>query len=230
MEAIILAGGFGTRLRQLVPDLPKPMALVAGRPFLEILLASLAKKGFRRVVLSLGYLAEKVVDYFGDQFADMELVYEIEVTPLGTGGAIRQSLERCFADHVYVFNGDTYLDVEASLVEEHWLAQRAPIIVACQVSDTARYGRLETANNRVRGFSEKGLVGPGLINAGCYVLPRTILDEFPRGAAFSLEADFLAKAVAHQRFDVFVTARQFIDIGIPEDFLRAQTELAGVCI
>lgn len=229
MEAIVLAGGFGTRLREVVPNLPKPMAPVAGRPFLEILLTSLARKGFSRVVLSLGYLSEKVVEYFGDRFADMELVYEIEDTPLGTGGAIRQALERCSADHVFVFNGDTYLDVEAAEVEAHWLAQRVPIIVAREISDAARYGRLDAANNRVLGFREKGLAGSGLINAGCYVLPKAILDGFPCGAAFSLEADFLAKAVTQQRFDVFITKGQFIDIGIPEDFARAQTELAGVC-
>jgi len=230
MEAIILAGGFGTRLRQVVPDLPKPMAPVAGRPFLEILLTSLARKGFSRVVLSLGYLSEKVVEHFGDRFAGMELVYEIEDAPLGTGGAIRQALERCSSEHVFVFNGDTYIDVEAAEIEAHWLAQRAPIIVAREVSDTARYGSLVTANNRVSGFREKGLAGPGLINAGCYLLPKNILDGYPCGAAFSLEADFLAKAVTQQRFDVFVTRGQFIDIGIPEDFARAQTELAGVCV
>lgn len=230
MEAIVLAGGFGTRLRQVVPDLPKPMAPVAGRPFLEILLTALARKGFGRVVLSLGYMSEKVVEYFGDRFAGIELVYEIEDTPLGTGGAIRQALGRCSADHVFVFNGDTYLDVEASAVEAHWLAQRVPIIVAREVPDTSRYGRLDTANSRVLRFREKGLAGPGLINAGCYVLPSTILDAFPRGTAFSLEADFLAEAITQQRFDVFVTKGQFIDIGIPEDFERAQTELAGVCI
>lgn len=230
MEAIILAGGFGTRLRQVVPDLPKPMAPVAGRPFLEILLSSLARKGFSRVVLSLGYLSEKVVEFFGDRFAGMELVYEIEDTPLGTGGAIRQALVRCTSDHVFVFNGDTYLDVETSEVEAHWQNHRVPIIVAREVPDTARYGRLATANNRVSGFREKGLAGPGLINAGCYVLPKTILDGFQRGVAFSLETDFLAKEVSQQRFDVFVTKGQFIDIGIPEEYQRAQTELAGVNI
>jgi len=230
MEAIVLAGGFGTRLRQAVPDLPKPMAPIAGRPFLEILLNSLARKGFSRVVLSLGYLSEKIIGYFGDHFAGMELIYEVEDAPLGTGGAIRVALERCIADHVFVFNGDTYLDVEAAEVEAQWQARRVPIIVAREVSDTARYGRLDTANNRVSGFREKGLTGPGLINAGCYVLPRNALDGIPCGTTFSLEADFLAQAVMQQHFDVFITKGQFIDIGIPEDFVRAQTELAGVCI
>ncbi|MCL6478027.1 MAG: nucleotidyltransferase family protein [Peptococcaceae bacterium] len=228
MEAIVLAGGFGTRLRKVVPDLPKPMAPVAGRPFLEILLASLARKSFRRVVLSLGYMADKVVSHFGDRFAGMELVYEIERTPLGTGGAVRQALTQTINDHVFVINGDTFLDLEVADVEFYWQAYHVPIIVAREVPDTMRYGRLEVSDGRVKGFSEKGVGGPGLINAGCYVLPTGILEGFTLGQPFSLEADFLAKAVKSQRFDLFVTRGHFIDIGVPEDYARAQTELSGM--
>lgn len=228
MEAIVLAGGFGTRLKQVVPDLPKPMAPVSGRPFLEILLASLARKGFRRVLLSLGYLADKVVDHFGDRFSGMDLVYEIEKTPLGTGGAVRQALTRCTDDHVFVFNGDTFLDLEVKDVEAHWKKYHVPVIVARDVADTARYGRLETADGRVLGFSEKGTSGPGLINAGCYVLPADSLDGFVSGQPFSLETDYLANAVGERRFDLFVTNGHFIDIGVPEDYARAQVELVGM--
>lgn len=229
MEAIVLAGGFGTRLREVVPDLPKPMAPVAGRPFLEILLTSMARKGFSRVVLSLGYMADKVVAHFGDHFAGMDLVYEIEKTPLGTGGAVRQAMERCKTDHVFVFNGDTYLDLEVADVEAHWQANCEPIIVAREVPDTSRYGRLNAADGLVLGFTEKGLAGAGLINAGCYVLPVDGLDDFSLGQPFSLETDFLAKAVMTHRFDLFVTNGHFIDIGVPDDYSRAQTELCRVC-
>lgn len=227
MEAIVLAGGMGTRLRQVVPDLPKPMAPVAGRPFLEIVLTALAEKGFRRVVLSLGYMADKVVSHFGDAFAGMDLVYEIEQSPLGTGGALRAALPHCTADHVFVFNGDTFLDLETVALEAQWTNFRNPIIVAREVPDTARYGRLEVIEGRVCGFLEKGRTGAGLINAGCYVLPSDLLDGFARGTTFSLEADFLAEAVKRQRIDVFITEGMFIDIGVPEDYARAQTELAG---
>jgi len=229
MEAIVLAGGLGTRLRELVPDLPKAMAPVAGRPFLEILLTVLARKGFRRVILSLGFMAEKIITHFGDQFAGMELVYEVEDTPLGTGGAVRQALMRCNDDHVFVFNGDTYLDLEVDDVEAHWQTHHAPIIVARKVSDTARYGRLNTIAERVIGFLEKGVAGPGLINAGCYVLPVTILNSFALGQVFSLETDFLAKTVGVQCTDLFVSNGHFIDIGVPEDYARAQSELTGIC-
>jgi D-glycero-alpha-D-manno-heptose 1-phosphate guanylyltransferase len=227
MEAIILAGGFGTRLRHVVPDLPKPMAPVAGRPFLEILLSFLARENFHRVVLSLGYMADKVVEYFGDSFDGMELVFEIEDTPLGTGGALRRAMMHCIGDHVFVFNGDTYLDLAVKEVESHWHKHRVPIIVACQVSDAARYGRLSVGHGRVSGFAEKGMSGPGLINAGCYVLPVDIFKDFFPEASFSLEKDFLEKAVAEQRFDVFVANGRFIDIGLPEDYARAQIELAN---
>lgn len=228
MEAIVLAGGFGTRLKQVVPDLPKPMAPVAGRPFLEILLASLAQKGFSRVIMSLGHMADKVTSHFCGGYAGMELVYEVEATPLGTGGAVRQALARCRSDHVFVFNGDTYLNLEVAEVERQWQKHHAPIIVAREVPDTARYGRLDAGNGRVLSFVEKGMAGAGLINAGCYVLPADILDGFEPGQAFSLETDFLAKAVGMQQFDLFVTHGHFIDIGVPEDYVRAQTELAGI--
>lgn len=227
MEAIVLAGGFGTRLKQVVPDLPKPMAPVAGKPFLEIVLTSLARKGFRRVIMSLGHMADKVTSHFGDEYAGMELVYEIEETPLGTGGAVRQALARCKSDHAFVLNGDTFLDFEATDIDSHWKKNRKPIIVAREVPDTARYGCLDTREGRVAGFVEKGVGGRGLINAGCYVLPAKIMVGIALGESFSLETDFLAKAVGVQRFDLFVTNGYFIDIGVPEDYARAQSEFLG---
>ncbi len=228
MEAIVLAGGFGTRLKEVVPDLPKPMAPIGTRPFLEILLLSLARKGFKRVVLSLGYMADRIVEYFGNSVAGMKLVYEIENSPLGTGGAIRQSLKRVETDHVFIFNGDTYLELEVDEVEKIWQTYNLPIIVAREVSDTSRYGRLQTLNGFVIGFLEKGVPGVGLVNAGCYVFPTTIFSDVNLDEAFSLENDFLTEAVKRNKFKVFVSRGYFIDIGIPEDYNRAQVELPGV--
>ncbi|HVW64767.1 MAG TPA: nucleotidyltransferase family protein [Nitrosospira sp.] len=228
MEAVILAGGLGTRLRAAVPDLPKPMASIAGRPFLEIVLASLARKGFSRIILSLGHMAEKVVSHFGSSFDGMTLVYEIEASPLGTGGALRQALARASSDHIFVFNGDTFLDLEVPELESFWQAHRLPTIVGKEVADTRRYGRLETVGQHVVGFAAKNIPGPGLINAGCYVLPRNALDMFEPGRVFSLEADFLVAAVRTQQFALFTTKGFFIDIGIPDDYLRAQTQLVDI--
>jgi D-glycero-alpha-D-manno-heptose 1-phosphate guanylyltransferase len=227
MEAIVLAGGFGTRLRQVVADVPKPMAPVGGRPFLEILLASLAKKGFSRVILSLGYMAEKVTRHFGSQFAGLDIAYVVEDTPLGTGGATRLATEACSEDHIYVFNGDTYLDIEVELLEQQWQSRRQPIVVGRQVPDTARYGRLVVEGDRISSFSEKGTIGPGLINAGCYVLSRDALARFPLNQAFSIETHYLLPEVDRAIVDVFVTKGLFIDIGIPEDYTCAQTLLVN---
>ena len=225
MQAIVLAGGFGTRLRQVVSDVPKPMAPVAGRPFLEIVLNSLAIKGITKVVLSVGFMGEKISSYFGASYANMEVAYAIEDEPLGTGGGVRLAMEKITDDHVFVFNGDTFLDLETSLVQLHWQQQKRPMIIGCEVPDTHRFGRLLASNGLVTGFTEKGVLGPGLINAGCYVLERHQLDQFALNVPFSLESEFLRPAVARGEFDVFVTRGIFIDIGIPEDYARAQTVL-----
>ena len=226
MEAIVLAGGFGTRLKQIVPDLPKPMAPSAGRPVLEILLTSLFRKGFTRVVLSLGFMSEKIIGHFGDSYLGMELVHEVESQPLGTGGAVRAALARCVSDHVFVFNGDTYLDLEVDDLERLWQTNRRPVVVVRAVPDTARFGRVEVCDGRIDAFLEKGKSGPGLINAGCYVLPQHALDPFPLGQPFSLETEFFIKLTKFIRFDAFVTHGHFIDIGVPDDYALAQTELA----
>ncbi|OIR10729.1 D-glycero-alpha-D-manno-heptose 1-phosphate guanylyltransferase [mine drainage metagenome] len=228
MEAIVLAGGFGTRLRQVVPDLPKPMAPIAGKPFLEILLSALARKGFTRVILSLGFMSEKIVAHFGNSYGGMDLVHEVEAKPLGTGGAIRAAMARCMSDHVFIFNGDTYLDLEVDVLESLWQTAHRPVIVVREVPDTARFGRVEMRDGRVIAFLEKGLAGPGLINAGCYVLPKNALDAFPLGQPFSIETEFFVESLQRIRFDGFVTHGRFIDIGVPEDYALAQTELAGL--
>lgn len=228
MEAIVLAGGFGTRLRQVVADVPKPMAPIAGRPFLEILLGSLARKGFARVVLSLGFMAEKISDHFGTRFAGVDIAYVVEDTPLGTGGAIRLALEACTQNHVFVFNGDTYLDLEVQSLEQQWQAKRHQVVVGRHVPDTSRYGRLVVDDGRITGFAEKGIAGPGLINAGCYVLATDALARFSLNQPFSIETDYLVPEVISATVDVFVTEGMFIDIGIPEDYARAQTLLVDL--
>jgi len=228
MEAIILAGGLGTRLQQVVSDLPKSLAPIAGRPFLEILLAFLARKQFTRVILSVGFMSEKIVEHFGDHYAGMALVYEIEREPLGTGGAIRAALTQCRSDHVFVFNGDTYCDLDVEGLERTWQHGRGPIVVAREVSDSTRFGRVEIVGERITAFREKGVSGAGLINAGCYVLPSHALNAFPLGQKFSLETEYLAREAGRIYFTGFITRGRFIDIGVPEDYARAQIELANL--
>lgn len=226
MQAIILAGGFGTRLREVISDLPKPMAPIAGQPFLKLLLSSLAAKGFTKIILSVGFMANKISEYFGSRYAGMDLVYVIEEQPLGTGGGVRLAIDHVTKDHVFIFNGDTFIDFEVRVVEEQWQTRKRPIIVGCEVPDTSRYGRMLINGGVATGFAEKNMSGPGLINAGCYVLERKQLDHFPLYAPFSLETEFLRPAVSRGEFDVFITSGNFIDIGIPEDYARAQIMLA----
>jgi len=226
MEAIILAGGMGTRLRTVVPDLPKPMAPVAGRPFLELLLRSLAAKGFSHGILSTGYMAEKISGHFGSCFAGIGLDYSVESAPLGTGGAVSQASRLVRDDHFFVFNGDTFLDLDARAVDTMWQRTREPVIVAREVKNTERYGRLDIDQGRVVRFSEKGQTGPGLINAGCYVFEANQFSDVQPGAQFSLENDFLASLVERTAVAVHVARGLFIDIGVPRDYARAQRVLA----
>jgi len=222
MEAIILAGGFGTRLKSIVSDVPKPMAPIKGRPFLEILLNRIAQKGYSRVILSVGYMAASIIDHFGSSFSGLEIDYVIESTPLGTGGAIRAALDRCNADHVTVLNGDTFLEFDPLILEALWRDTHAPIILTRLVDDTTRFGCIEVCDGVIRRFAEKSGGGPGLINAGCYVFPIDLLRNFDLPAPFSIESDFLAHDIARRAYLSSTVSGKFIDIGIPEEFARAQ--------
>lgn len=223
-EAIILAGGFGTRLRSLVPDLPKPMAPVAGKPFLEIILARLARKGLRRVILSVGYQAEIIKSHFGSRFAEMDIDYAHEDTPLGTGGALCFAMSRCRAGVVLVLNGDTFLNIDPERAMREWELHHEPLIFGVRSADTSRYGRLEVGKGgHITGFLEKGQRGPGIINAGNYLFPVTLFAGRNLPESFSLEHDFLMREISHRPFRLFPAENPFIDIGVPEDYLMAQT-------
>ena len=226
MEAIVLAGGFGTRLRDVVSDVPKPMAPIGDKPFLHILLSRLAQKGFKHVILAIGYLAEKITNYFGDNFKGMDISYVVEDDPLGTGGAVRLAMTKAKSDYVFVLNGDTFLDADFASLDKLWKEHSQPIMVARKVPDIARYGALVVQDNRLSGYIEKGEEGPGVINAGCYVLPVKALDMYEIGKNFSIESDYFQKIYETLFVRVSPTDGHFIDIGIPEDFERAQTELA----
>lgn len=226
-EAIVLAGGKGTRLRSAVPDLPKPMARVAGKPFLEHLLSQLWTSGVHRTVISVGYKSEDIISYFGQRYEGMEIAYAVEDEPLGTGGAIKESMKKCRGDGVLVLNGDSYCSVDLASVDELWSRTRDPIMVLCEVEDTSRFGRVRVEQERVVGFEEKGKQGRGWINAGIYVLPKSVLEGYPDGAAFSLETDFFLSHLEKISLRAVRAADMFIDIGIPDDYYRAQQLFLG---
>ncbi len=223
MEAIVLAGGLGTRLRGVVDDVPKPMAPVLGRPFLAYILDQLVDSGFHAVILAAGYRHEVIRSYFGDEYRGLALVWSVESKPLGTGGALQLACDQAHSGDVFVLNGDTYLELDyRAMLKAHVRAGAQLSVVVCQMPDVARYGALEVSEGIVRGFREKGQSGPGWINGGTYVLGPALHDRLPKRRAFSFEQELLAPEVQSIRPLAFLTTGLFIDIGIPEDYARAQ--------
>ena len=223
-EAIVLAGGFGTRLQSVVSDVPKPLAPVAGRPFLAWLLDRMAAQGMRRCILATGYLAEVVERSIGTQWQGMAIGYSVEDTPLGTGGAIRRAASRLHGDGVHVLNGDTWLDYPLPALEQATRGAGASIGIAlARVEDVARYGSVDVEAGRVRAFREKGDAGAGWINGGCYFLTSPALHALPVRDAFSFEQSVLEPLAAQGEVAAFTETAGFIDIGVPEDYARAQS-------
>jgi D-glycero-alpha-D-manno-heptose 1-phosphate guanylyltransferase len=226
-EAIVLAGGRGTRLQSLVSDVPKPLAPVAGRPFLAWVLDHLAANGIRRVILATGYMSERIEQAIGREWQSMAVEYSVETSALGTGGAVRQARDRLLGGSAHILNGDTFLRYGPALLEEATHAAATQIGVAlAQVEDVSRYGAVVVCGGLVRRFEEKGGSGPGLINAGSYFLTRTALDGLPDRLAFSLETEVLQPQAAAGAIAGFAGTTDFIDIGVPLDYGRAQQVFA----
>lgn len=228
MEAIVLAGGLGTRLRGVVHDVPKPMAPVQGRPFLALVLDQLVGAGFKTAIIAAGYRHEAIRTYFDADYRGLALRYSVEDEPLGTGGAIRLACAQADARDVFVLNGDTYLELDfRAMMEAHVRAGSHLSMAICHVSDVARYGALELCDDRVQRFLEKGRSGPGWINGGTYVLGPDLRARLRPQGAFSFEHDLLAPEVGSIRPLAFRSSGLFIDIGIPEDYAKAQQIFAG---
>lgn len=227
-EAIVLAGGFGTRLAHVVPDVCKPMASVAGRPFLRFIMDQLAAAGFDRVVVADGYRREQIEGFFGPAYRGTPIEYSPEVTPLLTGGAVKRALSRCESDWVFVLNGDTWLDVDFAAMEA--AAAVAPenasaVIAVKRMRDFERYGTVDVDDcGSLTAFHEKRPCEEGLINAGVYLLRRDALDDMPD--KFSLESDYFERVVGDGALRAAECSGGFIDIGVPEDYVLAQTMLA----
>ena len=227
-EAIILAGGFGTRLQGVVKDVPKPMAPVNGRPFLTYILDYLIEYQYTKVILSVGYLHEKIEEYFGNQYKSLEIDYAVETEPLGTGGGIAFAMSKCVTDNVLVINGDTMFKVNLTEFEQFFAENNCLLsIVLREVDDVSRYGSVTIGNNNlIILFSEKGISsGRGFINGGVYLINRALFDQYPQPKKFSFEKDFMEKLYTQEQFFAMPSNGYFIDIGIPEDYARAQQEL-----
>lgn len=227
-EVIVLAGGFGTRLRDVVADLPKPLAPVAGTPFLARVLERLAREGMRRCILATGYMADVIEHKIGACWAGMDIVYSVESQPLGTGGAIRRAASLLHGNGVHVINGDTWLVyVPAALEQATAYAGATMGIALAHVDDVGRYGAVATHDGLVTGFREKGGRDRGWINAGCYFLGADAIAALPVMQAFSFESDVLVPMAAAGKVAAWTDTRDFIDIGVADDYRRAQRQFAG---
>ncbi|WP_153100735.1 nucleotidyltransferase family protein [Paraburkholderia hayleyella] len=227
IPAIVLAGGLGTRLRSVVPNLPKPMALVAGKPFLWWVMRRLEQQGVTEVYLSVGYKREVIEDYFGDTFGALKVHYVVEDEPLGTGGAIARAMARISGHEAFVLNGDTMTIVDFADLRAAAASGEADVVMAvARLDDVARYGAVEfdaALPRRVTAFREKGQTGAGFINAGVYLLKRAPFERYVTQERFSFEQDFLHAHLAQLQVHAVPAVSQLIDIGVPDDYALAQT-------
>ena len=227
-EAIVLAGGLGTRLRGQLDGVPKALAPVAGRPFLAHLLDQLGHEGIRRVILATGHLAAQVRDTIGARWGAMSVEHSVEDTPLGTGGALALAARRLQGEGVHVANGDTFLRFELAALERAVREAGAGLGLAlARVDDVGRYGAVHVRDGRAVAFQEKGGSGAGWINAGSYFLTRAALEALPATPAYSFEEEVLRPAAAAGALVAYGDTRDFIDIGVPADLERAQRLLAA---
>jgi NDP-sugar pyrophosphorylase family protein len=225
ITAAILCGGLGTRLRSVVADRPKSLALVRGRPFLTYLLDRLAAASVGEVVLLTGYRADQVHDALGTTYAGMGLLYSEEPTPLGTAGALRWALPCLSGRTVLLLNGDSFCDVDLpAFCDFHRRHPGDASLVLARARDACRFGRARTGpDGRVRRFEEKGLAaGGGWINAGIYLLDRGLVEELPPGRPASLEREAFPAWAAAGRLHGFRCRGRFLDIGTPAAYAEAE--------
>jgi D-glycero-alpha-D-manno-heptose 1-phosphate guanylyltransferase len=230
VEAIVLAGGFGTRLKDVVSNLPKSMALVCQRPFLEYLFDFLIAQRVTKVVLSVGYKHEVISGHFREHYKSLAVEYAIETEPMGTGGGIRLALWKIEGKRALVLNGDSLFRVNLRAMMDFHLKKKGVATLALRkLDDTCRFGRVSLKRGgRISGFEEKGLAtGPGYINGGVYIIEKYFLMEPEFRGRFSIEKDCFERYYQDSKLYGFPSGGYFLDIGIPEDYLKAQHEFAA---
>jgi D-glycero-alpha-D-manno-heptose 1-phosphate guanylyltransferase len=226
-EAIVLAGGLGTRLRSAVPDLPKCMAPINGRPFLAYIIQYYRQQGIERFIFSLGYKHEVITDWLKTSYPDLPVTCAIEKEPLGTGGAIQLAAQQASDPHALVLNGDTFFATDLKEMASFHSQRNAACTLALKpMQNFDRYGVVDIdASGRIQDFKEKKYYKDGLISCGVYVLhvPGFLQGSWPQ--AFSFEKDYMEKHHADLPLYGCVQEGYFIDIGSPEDYQRAGREL-----
>lgn len=226
-EAIVLAGGLGTRLREAVPDLPKCMAPVNGRPFIAYVIRHLSQQGISRFIFSLGYKSETFLDFLSATLPAGSYEVVIEDEPLGTGGAIQYAAQKARQDDFVVVNGDSIF--QTAIPEQaafHFVHKSCCTLALKAMQNVSRYGAVELRENgSISHFREKQFFANGLINGGVYLVNKACLLSKGLPLKFSFETDFLQRFYTEGNIYGLEQEGYFIDIGIPEDYQRAQTEL-----
>jgi D-glycero-alpha-D-manno-heptose 1-phosphate guanylyltransferase len=225
-EAIVLAGGLGTRLREAVPDLPKCMAPVNGKPFLHYLLVYFQQQGIERFILSVGYKHELVSDYFAKTSHDFNLMYVVENEPLGTGGGIQLTLPQVIGKNVLVLNGDTFFKIDLNAFSTFHNTVSAECSLALKpMKQFDRYGVVESGpDHKIISFKEKRPYERGSINGGVYAIDKERFLDRRLPVKFSIEKDYFEEVVDEGCLFGQEQDRYFIDIGIPTDYSRVQRD------
>ncbi len=226
-EAIILAGGLGTRLRGILPDIPKCMAPVAGQPFLAHVIRYLLSQGIEHFIFSLGYKHRMIEEFIRLRFPALQYELVVEDAPLQTGGAIRAAMQRVKGEQAFVINGDTLFRVDLPAMHDFHVGHQAECTLALKpLTQFDRFGMVVTnEEGRILHFEEKKQAFQGNINGGIYLISRTPFLSGSWPDVFSFEKEYLERYTAQKRFFGFLQQGYFIDIGVPEDFQRAQYEL-----
>ena len=229
VQAIILAGGLGTRLRSVVSDLPKCMASIHGKPFISYLIKYLQSQGVNHFIFSVGYMHEVIAHFIRKEYPDLSYRFSIEEEPLGTGGAIKLACKNADAETVFVCNGDTLFKINGKAFIDFHHSHKALCSLALKpMQHFNRYGVVElNPDHSIKSFKEKQWYDAGLINGGAYALNRAqfVSEDLPN--KFSFEKDYLETYFNKRKMYGIVQDEYFIDIGIPEDYERAQQELSG---
>jgi len=226
MEAIILAGGMGTRIRSVVSDLPKCMAPVAGQPFIFYLFNYLQRNNVKKIILSLGYKHEVVKEWIEQQNFPFNFAYSIEDEPLGTGGAIKKSIELVESEDVFILNGDTLFEIDLRVFKDIHKKSNLPLSLALKpMTEFERYGNVEINDKHIiTGFKEKIYCKEGMINGGIYLLKKEnhLMDNLSK--KFSFETKILQQQAGQGIIQGYINTGYFIDIGIPLDYEKANKE------
>ncbi|MDD3296558.1 MAG: nucleotidyltransferase family protein [Candidatus Omnitrophica bacterium] len=229
IDVVIICGGQGKRLKQVINDRPKVLAQINGRPFIDILIDRLLKYGFKRFILCVGYQKEKIREHFREKSKYFEVLFSQEDTPLGTGGALKRAQPLIKSDAFLAMNGDSFCPVDFNnFFSFHTEKKSFLTLLLAKVSSSKDYGTVELGSSfRIKDFKEKsGSDKEAFINAGVYLMEKSVFGKMPKKEAFSLEYDFFPAMVCEKIYG-YITDGEFVDIGTPLRYEKAQAVING---